>query len=618
MLVSDLLTWITQGVLLLIASLTVVDFLRRRGQARLDIALMFGALASIVLFQGIARTMAVRAGLVDIGSLLLIAQPYLLLRLVQHFRTVPQVVRWLGLGGLAVGWAIVIALPSPLPVPLTLLIVAYFTYVECYAAVAFVTGALRTSGVTQRRLLFAASGSGLLALLILIAGANTVLRIGTVIAGSVGQVLGMLAMLSYYVGFTPPRWLRQTWQLAELQNFLRDITGRPTSARASATLDHLCLAGLRAVGGLKAVVGLWDDSQQQLVVQAASDHAMSLHALSIDDGAIGRAWRERQPIIADTPASFGAHDLRLTAAVGAGALLAVPIATHERAWGMLVVFLRRAPLFAADDLRLLELFTEQSAIALDFSGLLNEQHALVGQLRERTAQLEVANKELEAFSYSASHDLRAPLRAIDGFSRILLEDYAPQLPAEAQSYLQLVRDNTRQMGQLIDALLAFARLSHQPMQKQLVVPTDMVQRLLDDLQAERAGRCIQISIGALPPCAADPSLLRQVWINLLSNALKYTRQREQARIEIGAQNDGGAPVYYIRDNGVGFDMQYAGKLFGVFQRLHRAEQYEGTGVGLAIAQRIIQRHGGLIWSTAEVEKGATFYFTLPQVGSQQQ
>jgi PAS domain S-box-containing protein len=230
---------------------------------------------------------------------------------------------------------------------------------------------------------------------------------------------------------------------------------------------------------------------------------------------------------------------------------------------------------------------------------------------ERTAQLEAANKELEAFSYSVSHDLRAPLRAMDGFSRILLEDYAPQLSSETVRYLRTIRESAQQMGRLIDDLLAFSRLSRQPVNKQPIDTAALVRQALDSLSSEQAGRQVDLSIGDLPPCQGDPALLRQVWINLLSNALKFTRQQELTRIEIGCQtNADGEPVYFVRDNGTGFDMRYADKLFGVFRRLHRAEEYEGTGVGLAIVQRIVRRHGGRVWAEAAPGVGATFYFTL--------
>ncbi len=271
--------------------------------------------------------------------------------------------------------------------------------------------------------------------------------------------------------------------------------------------------------------------------------------------------------------------------------------------------------------------TEQVNRAL--ANLLEDIQVVNRGLEQTTRQLEQANEELESFSYSVSHDLRAPLRAIDGFSRILQEEYAPELGAEAQRYLGLVRDNAQQMGWLIDDLLAFSRLSRRSLDKQSVSPADLARQVLEELAHEYEGRRVEISIAELPKCQADPSLLKQVYVNLLSNALKYTRERETARIEVGTVgikdvrsqiadfggdqseiSDPQSAIYFVRDNGVGFDMRYADKLFGVFQRFHRAEEYEGTGVGLAIVQRIVRRHGGRVWAEAEVDKGATFYFTI--------
>jgi PAS domain S-box-containing protein len=235
---------------------------------------------------------------------------------------------------------------------------------------------------------------------------------------------------------------------------------------------------------------------------------------------------------------------------------------------------------------------------------------LEGRVAARTAELAAANKELEAFSYSVSHDLRAPLRAVDGFSQAMIEDYAEQLPEEGQRYLKTIRKGAQRMGALIDDLLAFSRLGRLPVRRQAVNTGEMVRAILEELRGERATRPVEIIAGDLPPSWADPSLLRQVWVNLLSNALKYTGRRESARVEIGCEPRAGENVYFVRDNGAGFDMQYADKLFGVFQRLHRAEDYEGTGVGLALVQRIVQRHGGRIWAEAELNRGATFYFVL--------
>ncbi len=231
---------------------------------------------------------------------------------------------------------------------------------------------------------------------------------------------------------------------------------------------------------------------------------------------------------------------------------------------------------------------------------------LEARVRERTAELEAANRELEAFSYSVSHDLRAPLRGIDGFARILLEDYAPRLDADGQHYLNRVRENAQRMGQLIDDLLQFSRLGRQPIRKLTVQPARLAQQVLEELRPASGARPMDVVVGDLPECLADPALLRQVLSNLLDNALKYSSRRERPVVVVGWRSG----AYFVRDNGVGFDMQHADKLFGVFQRLHPAGEFEGTGVGLAVVQRIIHRHGGRIWCQAEVDRGATFFFTL--------
>jgi light-regulated signal transduction histidine kinase (bacteriophytochrome) len=199
---------------------------------------------------------------------------------------------------------------------------------------------------------------------------------------------------------------------------------------------------------------------------------------------------------------------------------------------------------------------------------------------------------------------------MDGFSRILRDEYSDGLTESGRRYLGIVQENALQMGQLIDDLLAFSRLGRQGLTKQLIRLDDIARRALVELAPEHADRRVDITIAELPECQADPSLLHQVLVNLLSNALKYTRQQEVARIDIGYDAAQDENVFWVRDNGVGFDMRYADRLFGVFQRLHRAEDYEGTGVGLALVQRIVQRHGGRVWAESAPDQGATFYFTL--------
>src|SRR3972149_2223000 len=241
---------------------------------------------------------------------------------------------------------------------------------------------------------------------------------------------------------------------------------------------------------------------------------------------------------------------------------------------------------------------------------LNEE--LEQRVIERTAQLEAANKELESFSYSVSHDLRAPLRAITGFSSMLLEDYTDKLDGEGKRLLNVVRDSTKKMGVLIDDLLALSRVGRRTFEKSKIDMDKLERIVFDEVKTAIPKREIQFNINPLPSAYGDRGMIHQVFFNLMSNAVKFTRTREEAVIEVGGWGEEGENIYYVRDNGVGFDMQYAGKLFGAFQRMHGEREFEGTGISLAIVQRVIHRHNGRVWAEGKVNEGATFYFALPR------
>jgi signal transduction histidine kinase len=249
----------------------------------------------------------------------------------------------------------------------------------------------------------------------------------------------------------------------------------------------------------------------------------------------------------------------------------------------------------------------------------NENRKLTAELEqrvaERTAQLEAANKELESFSYSVSHDLRAPLRHIIGFSKMLVEEFGPTLDPDAKHYLDRIQSGTQKMGLLVDELLNLARVGRHALNRRTADLNAIVADVIAMLEPDREGRQVQWVLAGLPEVKCDPILVKQIFQNLLANALKFTRGRTPAVIEVGCKEAGRKessvqPVFMVRDNGIGFNMKYVDKLFGVFQRLHRPEDFEGTGIGLATVQRIVQKHRGLVWAEAEADKGATFYFTL--------
>ncbi len=288
-----------------------------------------------------------------------------------------------------------------------------------------------------------------------------------------------------------------------------------------------------------------------------------------------------------------------------GSLLDVEITSHDLGWRG-----RHAKLVVARDVTAeLEARQELARRTAEIERL-NEE--LERRVEERTAALQSAHAELESFSYSVSHDLRAPLRAIAGFAHLLEHDYAPRLDDEGRRLLAVVRDNARHMGQLIDDLLAFSRLTRQEMRKEPVDVEALARQVAREIAAAGGdGRAVVEIRPALPPALGDRALLRQVLSNLLGNAVKFSRHQASPRIEVAGCVESGESVYSVRDNGVGFDMRHAEKLFGVFQRLHGEEEFEGTGVGLALVARIVQRHGGRVWAESAPGAGASFFFSLP-------
>ena len=416
------------------------------------------------------------------------------------------------------------------------------------------------------------------------------------------------------------------------------------SADLNALIGSITEEACRLVQATGARVGICHEGRIVFDVSArygaVPDHTVSI---PLEGSLLGRVVREnRAAIVADAPSSCDILSVYKPCFAQAGihSVIFVPIRGPNEVWGVLYVSSQTRREFTAEEAEALTTYAEQAALAIGQAQLIDavqqrqaalersnmalkdeiearrqaedEVRRLNAQLEqrvaERTVQLEATNRELEAFSYSVSHDLRAPLRAIDGFARILLDDYAPQCDAEAQRYLSMIGESAQRMGLLIEDLLTFSRVGRRPLSKRRVAMDDLARQALDELHCAYAGRQVEVALDDLPACQADPILLKQVWVNLLANALKFTRQRQIARIEMGWCEAQGA--YFVRDNGVGFDMRYVTKLFVAFQRLHSQEDYEGTGVGLSLAHRIVCRHGGRLWAEAVVDGGATFYFTL--------
>lgn len=329
-------------------------------------------------------------------------------------------------------------------------------------------------------------------------------------------------------------------------------------------------------------------------------------------------------IIADLAAEtrFRPSDILLARGVVSG--ISVVIRGRTRPYGVLSMFHTRKRRFESEEASTLASAANVIGMAIERADteeqlrsireeLLRLNNDLEHRVAARTTELEAAYREAEALSYSIAHDLRAPLRAISGYAKILEEELAPILPPQAQNYLDRMSSNAVRLGTLIDALLALQRLSRQPLARSRIPLSEAVEDALAWLRNEQPGRDIEIVVDELGVAEVDPALMRLAFANLLSNALKFTRGRSPARVTVGKIDRDGERIYFVEDNGAGFDMRFADKLFGVFQRLHPESEYEGSGIGLASVYRIVTRHGGRIWAAAEVDRGATFFFTLGAV-----
>jgi PAS domain S-box-containing protein len=415
---------------------------------------------------------------------------------------------------------------------------------------------------------------------------------------------------------------------AELEQRVLDRTAQLEDANTELRHGRAELESL-----FESLPGLYLVLTPDLKIVAASDAYLQA-TLTTRDGILGHALFEVFPDNPDDPETTAVSNLRasIDRVIRNAAPDTMAIQKHdvrgpdgvfvERYWSSM-----NAPMFgSARQIKYIvhrveevtEFVRQRSRGASDtaeFRIRLEQMEAEVFQSSQKVQaanqQLEAANKELEAFSYSVSHDLRSPLRAINGFARMLTEDHGDKLDAEGRRLLEVVRSEALRMGQLIDELLQFSRLGPKALQKSAIDMTPLAREVYNELRTRSPERTVDFRLDSLPLAAADPALLRQVWINLLDNALKFSRHRERAEIVVTGSIQAGEATYSVRDNGAGFDMRYSEKLFGVFQRLHGLEEFEGTGVGLALVQRIVHRHGGRVWAEGAPDRGATFSFSLP-------
>lgn len=611
MLLVEGLTLIIQICFVLLAVASIIHFARRRDAVRRDIALFFTSIAlplGIPVFNLITNTQI--EFLTYIGGFVLITQPYLIIRLVQYLRFLPRYINSLALGGMFLSWAIyvIFLIDGSVSEILTLIFVAYFLIINGYAVKAFLEGVRETSGVLQERLRFVMAGVGFFALVLLLSGVSSFLTLPLEIATILILFSAFASAMCFYLGFSTPRWLRKMWQFAELEDFLIHINGRAldNSFTSLNILDDLTRVSHQVMSAVQTVIIVKDELTNQWKTSVHCLPSTEI-VLEMDQSkSIQKVWDSRLPILITEDNCADDADCNLLKSMSARTLALVPVFTSQSSIGILLVFMSHSSLFPEDDLELLTSLSQQSAVFMENSKLLE-------QLRTNSANLEATNKELETFSYSVSHDLRAPLRAMDGFSQALLEDYYELVDDEGKEYLNLIRFESQKMGQLIDDLLDLSQLTRTEFNREQADLSAMAHEIIRPLQNQASERKVEFIVAENLFGCADIHLIRIALRNLLENAWKYSGHEATAIIEFGSEKDNSdETIYFVRDNGVGFDMKYADKLFGAFQRLHAMNEFEGTGIGLATVQRVINRHGGKVWAQATLGEGATFFFTIGQ------
>lgn len=626
---TDLLQYGTDALYLVVFVVSSISAVRRRLRADIDVALLFGAVALIVTITLVPAAVGAKTGpiLAALTASLAMVLPYLMLRLVDDFAGVPRNLARAAEAGLILLVVGFFGVPQPYPLWLTVLLVAYFVILEVYAALAFMRAGRRSRGVTRRRMQAVAIGSLFLGLDLLMAGLQAALPSLAAPLTTIGQISALASGLAYLVGFAPPTWLKLIWQTPELWSALRrtaTIIRTPDLSAMVADMENGCA---EAVGAPNAAIGLWDATNG--VLRFVKDGQR--FAYPPDKLVCGRAFLTQRAIFSgdlrrENPGLSEVYD-----SSKATACMMAPITAGKRQLGVLVIYAPRAPIFADDDLDLVRVLADHVAVVLENRALVEETareraraEALTAldeerrrinlELEERVSQrtnaLQEALRELESFSYSVSHDLRAPLRTIDGFVQAFLDDYGSHIDPLGRDYLQRARTASQRMGLLIDGLLRLSRVTRTEMSHEPVDLSEIARGVAADLQVAEPGRRVTFLIADELVATGDDQLLRVVMENLLANAWKFTSKTPAARIEFGASQADGHTVYYVRDNGAGFDMAFADKLFGPFQRLHGRSEFEGSGIGLATVQRIVRRHGGQIRGEGSVGQGATFYFTI--------
>lgn len=619
--IYDFVTLSADLTFVAIALITLIGFLRHRDRIRFQICMVFGSLATAILVRYLEKLTGMPLLIPQIAATMVgLTHPYFLLRLAEQFDLVPGFVRRFAQIGLLASWLVLLITKMALPGATPYIVLLYMLFTQSYAIVAMLRARRNYGGFTRRRLLLTSFGAlALMVGLLLSSLTELAPSLKSEIVFTI-QSLTLLAALAYYFGFATPRWLRRIWGWAELQRFLQEAVGTSAAERAEQTVAHLCQAAIRGVGGLAAMTATWDPETRRLTLRDARSFS-PLCQLPGDDELIQAAWNEARPGLMSIPNSWRENQ-SLPALATACHTFIIPIATAERVWSLLIVFLRQPPLFPQDDIKLLSLLAEQSAITLDYSAILSEQTAVVKTLNQRTTELNKANERLKEldrlkskFISDVSHELRTPLNNVT----LYLELLGKSSGEKQQRYLAILKEENRRLCQLVEEILDLSRLETLIEQSSAQFTTvdlnDVVEEIVcnHEKQAEIPGlKLVFTPDRQLPPIRGNRGQLAKAIGNLIDNAIKYT-SNGQVTISTKADSSARSVALAVEDSGHGIPEVEIPHLFDRFYRGQAVAQstIPGTGLGLSIVKEVVDLHQGQIEVTSQLGKGSTFIVRFP-------
>jgi signal transduction histidine kinase len=613
---GEIIIFNTRILFVALSIVAIIDYVRRPTARRRDFVLMSSALGLPLGITLVRSFYPFQSPFLDlVGAFALFSQPYFLFRLLQYFRPSKRGIGIAILAGFLLSCALLWFRMSIDPVFTVTIIFSYCAIAEAYCTWGFYRGMKGTVGTLRLRLHIITLSSAVFALAFAINALKALFPALSPTVTPIAQVAAAISAVLFYVAFVPPRWLRRAWQMEELYDYLSENRIASASDKfVTENLQHLSWRANQVTNGMAGGVVQFHELATKWEVITATDPTLFTRLLQEGQKLLDRAWQQCIAMSHSVRNLSDMDERRQLRILGAKNWLFVPIQGRERLWGLLVVALQDRSLFIEDDLSLLALLARQCALVLDNHHMVDELQDYSGHLErkveERTAALQRSNEELRRYAYVASHDLQEPLRTVTSYLQLIEQRFPDKLDAEGREFIAFAVEGAMRMKHLINDLLAYSRVETRACNFVLLDMQQVLDKTKQSLETTIKETNAHITHDPLPQIVGDEVLMLQLFQNLISNAIKY-RGTKQPEIHINVNCKDQQWIFSVRDNGIGIEEQFLERIFILFQRLHTSEKYPGTGIGLAVCKKAIERHDGQIWAESKLNEGTTFHFTIP-------